>query len=110
VGGTLFAVLIGVWYTSAVWLYTRDTAVSASANARAGATVFAETGCGACHTLAAAGASGDVGPSTSSGRPTRTSAAKFESGGGVMPAYKGDLSAQQIRDVAAFVAMRAGSP
>ena len=24
-GGLLFAILIGVWYTSAAWLYTRDT-------------------------------------------------------------------------------------
>jgi mono/diheme cytochrome c family protein len=30
-------------------------------------------------------------------------------GGGGMPSFKGQLSEQQIRDVAAFVATRAGS-
>lgn len=110
-GGTLFAVLIGVWYTSAVWLYTRDTAVAATANAGAGAAVFTDAGCAACHTLAAANASGEVGPNLDVVRPAYEDIlSKVENGGGVMPAYKGDLSAQQIRDVAAFVATRAGSP
>jgi mono/diheme cytochrome c family protein len=119
-GGTLFAVLIGVWYTSAVWLYTRDTPAAASpstsvvpanANAVAGEAVFADANCGACHTLAAAGASGQVGPNLDSLRPGYEQArSKVENGGGVMPAFKNDLSAQQIRDVSAFVATRAGSP
>ena len=119
-GGTLFAVLIGVWYTSAVWLYTRDTpavaapatiVVPANANAAAGEEVFADANCGACHTLAAVGASGQVGPDLDSLRPGYEQArSKVETGGGVMPAFKNDLSAQQIRDVAAFVATRAGSP
>src|SRR6476659_7854512 len=48
-GGLLFAVLIGVWYTSAVWLYSQNTAapapaasslVPANASASAGAKVF----------------------------------------------------------------------
>ena len=119
-GGTLFAVLIGLWYTSAVWLYTRETpaaagpgaiVVPADADASAGAAVFAEANCGGCHTLNAAGASGQVGPDLDSVRPgydqTR---AKVEAGGGVMPSFKNDLSPQQIRNVAAFVATRAGSP
>jgi mono/diheme cytochrome c family protein len=33
---------------------------------------------------------------------------KVASGGGGMPAYSGQLSATQIRDVAAFVAQNAG--
>jgi mono/diheme cytochrome c family protein len=119
-GGTLFAVLIGVWYTSAVWLYTRDapaatapstSVVPANANAAAGEAVFADANCGACHTLAAAGTSGQVGPNLDSLRPGYEQAhSKVENGGGVMPAFKNDLTAQQIRDVSAFVATRAGSP
>jgi mono/diheme cytochrome c family protein len=119
-GGALFAVLIGVWYTSAVWLYTRDTpavaatpaiGVPANASAAAGEAVFADANCGACHTLAAAGASGQVGPNLDSVQPGYEQVrSKVENGGGVMPSFKNDLSARQIRDVAAFVATRAGSP
>jgi mono/diheme cytochrome c family protein len=36
--------------------------------------------------------------------------AKVQSGGGGMPSFAQQLSAQQIRDVAAFVATSAGSP
>jgi mono/diheme cytochrome c family protein len=119
-GGTLFAVLIGVWYTSAVWLYTRDAPAStpsativvpANANPAAGAAVFAEANCGACHTLAAAGTSGQIGPNLDGVRPGYERArSRVENGEGVMPSFKNDLSAQQIRDVAAFVATHAGSP
>jgi mono/diheme cytochrome c family protein len=110
-GGTLFAILIGVWYTSAVWLYTRDTQTAANADASAGAAVFTQAGCGNCHTLAAAGASGEIGPNLDVIRPVYEQARqKVEQGGGGMPAFKDQLSAQEIRDVAAFVAARAGSP
>ncbi|CAN5121530.1 hypothetical protein BH18ACT12_BH18ACT12_08560 [soil metagenome] len=119
-GGTLFAVLIGVWYTSAVWLYTREAPAAATpapivvpinANAAAGEAVFADADCGACHTLAAAGTSGQVGPNLDTVRRGYEQVrSKVENGGGAMPSFKSDLSAQQIRDVAAFVATRAGSP
>ena len=36
--------------------------------------------------------------------------AKVESGGGGMPSFRGQLNAQQIADVAAFVSTRAGAP
>jgi mono/diheme cytochrome c family protein len=117
-GGLLFAVLIGAWYTSAVWLYSRNTAaaapakrssIPADANAAAGAKVFQSAGCGSCHTFKAAGASGQIGPNLDSARPDfETVRVKVESGGGGMPAFSDRLSAQQIRDVAAFVAKNAG--
>jgi cytochrome c553 len=119
-GGLLFAFLIGVWYTSAVWLYTRGASaapakgpvtIPADARPAAGGIVFASAGCGGCHTLAAAHSTGQVGPNLDRLRPTfdqvRT---KVEQGGGVMPSFAGRLSERQIRDVAAFVASRAGSP
>jgi mono/diheme cytochrome c family protein len=117
-GGLLFAVLIGVWWTSAVWLYSRNTAapalaksstVPANANAAAGAAVFKSAACGSCHTLNAAGANGQIGPNLDAARPGfETVRSKVESGGGGMPTFAGQLSAAQIRDVAAFVAQNAG--
>src|SRR6187200_22303 len=117
-GGLLFAVLIGAWWTSALWLYGQNTAapaparsssVTAGANAAAGATVFKTAGCGSCHTLEAAGAGGQIGPNLDSARPDfETVRAKVEDGGGGMPAFAGQLSPAQIRDVAAFVAQNAG--
>jgi mono/diheme cytochrome c family protein len=118
-GGLLFAVLIGVWWTSALWLYSRNTAAPAptatsslvptGANAAAGATVFKTAGCGSCHTLKAAGADGQLGPNLDSLRPDfATVRAKVEQGGGGMPSFAGQLSPAQIRDVAAFVVENAG--
>jgi len=121
-GGLLFAVLIGVWWTSALWLYGRNTAapapaatsaesstIPAGANAAAGASVFKTAGCASCHTLKATGAGGQLGPNLDEARPDfETVRAMVESGGGGMPAYSDQLSATQIRDVAAFVAQNAG--
>ena len=121
-GGLLFAVLIGVWYTSALWLYRRPAppvpaaaavpnAVPADAHAAAGRAVFASAGCSGCHTLHAAGAGGQIGPNLDRLRPTYPVVlAKVESGGGGMPSFRGQLSAQQIKDVAAFVSTTAGAP
>jgi mono/diheme cytochrome c family protein len=116
-GGLLFAVLIAVWWTSAVWLYgqsapaaaSTSSAVPASADAAAGAKVFASAGCGSCHTLAAAKSSGQVGPNLDQAQPGYDQVfQKVTSGGGGMPAFGGQLSDQQIRDVSAFVATSAG--
>ena len=117
-GGLLFAVLIGVWYTSALWLYGHDSttaasgkpaAIPASARPAAGKTVFGNAGCGSCHTLAAARASGQIGPNLDSLRPDfETVRKKVEFGGGGMPSFGDRLTEAQIRDVAAFVAGSAG--
>jgi mono/diheme cytochrome c family protein len=119
-GGLLFAALIGVWYTSALWLYTKSapaatppgksSPIPADANPTAGAKVFKTAACDSCHTLKAAGAGGQIGPNLDSVRPDyATVRAKVEKGGGGMPSFGGRLSPQQIRDVAAFVAKNAGS-
>ena len=108
-GGLLFATLIGVWYTSALWLYTKE--IPSGADPVAGKAVFASAGCGSCHTLRTAKSTGQVGPNLDDLRPTYTQVlAKVTDGGGGMPAFAKRLSADQIRDVAAFVATRAGSP
>ena len=109
-GGLLFAVLIGVWYSSAVWLYTRNAA-AASSGAVTGAEVFATSGCGGCHTLKAARSNGAVGPNLDELHPTFAQVkSRVQEGGGVMPSFRGKLSEQQIDAVARFVSSRAGSP
>ncbi len=121
-GGLLFAMLIGVWYTSALWLYrgTESAApargaqlavVPPGADVAAGARVYASAGCGSCHTLKAASSNGQIGPNLDALRPTFGAVqAQVRTGGGGMPGFAGKLTPAQIRDVAAFVATRAGTP
>jgi mono/diheme cytochrome c family protein len=70
----------------------------------AGKAVFASAGCGGCHTLKAAGASGTVGPNLDQVKPSYDKVVhQVEVGGGAMPPFKGTLTPKQIQDVAAFV-------
>src|SRR5262245_38285351 len=70
----------------------------------AGKAVFASAGCGGCHTLKAAGATGNVGPNLDDLKPPYNAVVhQVEVGGGPMPAFKDALSTKQIQDVAAFV-------
>jgi mono/diheme cytochrome c family protein len=120
-GGLLFSVLIAVWYTSALWLYRQNASaaplpkrasavIPAGASVSAGRHVFETAGCGNCHTLRAAHARGQIGPNLDDARPVYGLVRSFvENGSGVMPSFADKLSKQQIRDVAAFVARRAGS-
>jgi cbb3-type cytochrome c oxidase subunit III len=67
------------------------------------------TNCASCHTLAAAGTSGTIGPNLDEARPSRELAVeRVTNGKGAMPAFKGQLSEQQIQAVAAYVAENAG--
>jgi mono/diheme cytochrome c family protein len=69
-----------------------------------GQELFADT-CGSCHTLAAAGTSGSIGPNLDDLRPgAGTVAATVENGSGSMPAFGDELSAEQIEAIAQFVA------
>jgi mono/diheme cytochrome c family protein len=77
--------------------------------APSGSAVFASAGCGGCHTLKAAGASGAIGPNLDQLRPsTATVTAIVRSGGGSMPSFAGKLSDDQIAAVATFVSTVAG--
>jgi cbb3-type cytochrome c oxidase subunit III len=65
--------------------------------------------CGSCHTLAAAGTSGKVGPNLDQLKPPEaTVKTQVINGGGVMPAFKGTLSDAQINAVAKYVAQNSG--
>ena len=78
-------------------------------DATAGKAVFASAGCGGCHTLKAAGATGAVGPSLDDAAPTYgTVVQRVTSGRGIMPAFGSQLSKTEIEDVAAYVSSVAG--
>ena len=70
----------------------------------AGEQVFASAACGGCHTLEAAGAAGTVGPSLDEAKPDHALVVeRVTNGKGVMPSFKGQLSEEDIQNVAAFV-------
>jgi cbb3-type cytochrome c oxidase subunit III len=65
--------------------------------------------CGSCHTLKAAGTSGNVGPNLDQLRPDLARVERqVINGGTVMPAFKGKLTDVQIKAVANYVSSNAG--
>src|SRR5581483_822017 len=85
------------------------TTPTASPAFTAGKSVFASAGCSGCHTLQAAGASGTVGPNLDQAKPAKALVVdRVTHGKGAMPSFKGQLSAQQLDDVATFVSQAAG--
>lgn len=71
---------------------------------KAGESVFASSGCAACHTLEAAGASGAVGPNLDESKPDAALVVeRVTKGSGVMPPFGDQLDEKQIQDVAAYV-------
>jgi mono/diheme cytochrome c family protein len=77
---------------------------AAAGNPAAGKAVFASAGCATCHTLEAANSHGLIGPNLDQLKPDQATVEhQVENGGGAMPAFKNQLSATQIQDVAAFV-------
>lgn len=82
---------------------------TASAAADPGQKVFQSAGCGACHAMKAAGAKGTVGPSLDKTKPTaKIVTDRVTKGKGIMPAFKGRLSAADIKAVSSYVAKNAG--
>ena len=74
-----------------------------------GKEVFAQAGCGACHTLKDAGSSGAVGPNLDAAKPAKDLVIlRVTNGQGVMPSFKGKLTADQIGAVADYVSGAAG--
>jgi mono/diheme cytochrome c family protein len=80
------------------------TGAAQGGDAAAGKQVFESAGCVSCHTLAAAGSSGTIGPNLDDAKPSFDLVVeRVTNGKGAMPSFKDQLSEQQIRDVAAFV-------
>ena len=74
-----------------------------------GKAIFAEAGCGGCHTLKAAGATGTVGPNLDDAKPSKELVIdRVTNGKGVMPSFKDSYSAEQIAAVADYVSKNAG--
>jgi outer membrane protein assembly factor BamB len=81
---------------------TTDTTETTPGEA-SGEDVFT-TSCGSCHTLAAAGTTGQVGPNLDQNTaPLSAIEEQVRNGGGGMPAFEGQLSDQQIDAVAQYV-------
>jgi cytochrome c oxidase subunit 1 len=90
---------------------TSTPAPPSSGDAATGKRVFASAGCGACHTLAAAGAAGNVGPNLDEAKPPASLVIdRVSHGKGAMPSFADQLSNAQIQNVAAFVSTSAGGP
>ena len=75
----------------------------------AGKEVFASAGCAGCHTLADAGSTGNVGPNLDDAKPSAALViTRVTNGKGPMPPFKGQLSDEEIKAVAAYVSTVAG--
>jgi len=75
----------------------------------AGKAVFTSAGCVGCHTLADAGATGTVGPNLDDAKPDKDLViTRVTKGMGAMPPFAGQLTDQQIADVAAYVVQATG--
>lgn len=75
----------------------------------AGKAVFTSAGCGGCHTLADAGTNGTVGPNLDEAKPSKELVVtRVTKGMGPMPPFAGQLTDQQIADVAAYVTQATG--
>ena len=84
-------------------------ALKLKGDATAGKAVFTSAGCVGCHTLADAGATGTVGPNLDEAKPsTELVVTRVTKGMGAMPPFAGQLSDQQIADVAAYVTQATG--
>jgi cytochrome c6 len=78
-------------------------------DATAGKAIFTSAGCGSCHALADAGATGAVGPNLDDAKPSyELTVTRVTEGAAPMPAFQDSLSAQQIADVAQYVVTATG--
>jgi murein L,D-transpeptidase YcbB/YkuD len=80
-----------------------------AAAAAGGPRLWDQSGCGSCHTLQAANASGQAGPNLDYLRPSSAAvAAQVASGGGGMPSFGSSLTSAQIQALASWVSTVAG--
>jgi peptidoglycan hydrolase-like protein with peptidoglycan-binding domain len=81
-----------------------------AAQASTGSQLWAQEGCGSCHTLGAAGSYGSAGPNLDQLQPSADRVARqITNGGAAMPSFAGSLSSSQIAALAAYVASSTGS-
>jgi len=83
---------------------TGGTTTGGEGGAAEGEAIFAEAGCGGCHTLKAANATGTVGPDLDEAKPDKQLVIeRVTNGMGAMPSFKDSYSAAQIAAVADYV-------
>ena len=83
---------------------TEEAPAEPQGDAAAGEAVFAEAGCGGCHTMEAAGTSGNVGPNLDDSQPDfELVVDRVTNGAGAMPAFGDQLDETEIQNVAAYV-------
>jgi cytochrome c551 len=76
-----------------------------------GQQLFLSSGCGSCHTLAAAGTAGTAGPNLDQAHPGyKLVIRRVTGGGGGTPAFASSLTAAQIRAIARYVAVSTSLP
>jgi mono/diheme cytochrome c family protein len=86
-----------------------DTTAKESGGQVDGGAVFAEAGCGSCHALAAANATGAIGPDLDEAKPSKElTLERVTEGMGAMPSFADQLSPEQIAAVADYVSANAG--
>jgi len=82
---------------------------SLEGDAAAGDSIYASAGCGGCHALDAAGSSGAIGPNLDDSKPDFALAVdRVTNGRGAMPSFEGQLTEQEIADVAQYVVESTG--
>jgi cytochrome c6 len=83
---------------------TTTAAAGGGSEIAEGKRIFASAGCVACHTLKAAGATGNVGPNLDETKPSYDKVIeRVTNGKPPMPSFRGQLSAKEIQAVARFV-------
>lgn len=88
---------------------SEEPTTSLEGDAAAGESVYASAGCGGCHTMEAAGSSGTIGPNLDDSKPDFALAVdRVTNGRGAMPSFEGQLSEQEIADVAQYVVESTG--
>ena len=74
-----------------------------------GEAVFAAAGCGGCHTLEAAGSTGNVGPNLDDAKPSKELVIdRVTNGKGAMPSFADTYSPDEIAAVADYVVASTG--
>jgi mono/diheme cytochrome c family protein len=86
-----------------------ETTTGGEASGADGEAIFAEAGCGGCHTLEAAGTNGKVGPNLDDAKPDKELVVeRVTNGQGAMPSFKDQYSPEQIDAVADYVVASTG--
>ena len=74
-----------------------------------GEAIFTQAGCGGCHTLEAAGSSGNVGPNLDDAKPAKELVIeRVTNGKGAMPGFADSYSPEEIAAVADYVVASVG--